>query len=111
MFRGIFGGSQVAAVVPEEAKAKQAAGALVIDVREPSEWRAGHIAGATLISLGTLAQRMHELPRDREIVVVCQSGARSASASRALQAAGFTRVYNLSGGMLAWSRQKLPVAR
>lgn len=85
-------------------------GPLVLDVREPDEFRGGHISGARHIPLGSLKQRMHALPRGREIVCVCRSGSRSRSAVSQLAAAGFQAV-NLRGGMLAWSGAGLPVRR
>jgi sulfur dioxygenase len=76
----------------------------IVDVREPDEYVGplGHIRGAKLIPLGTLASRLDELPRDRPLVMVCRSGARSAQATLLLQKSGFDRVANLNGGMLRW---------
>ena len=85
-------------------------GPLILDVREPAEYRSGHIPGAKLIPLGGLAQQMQGLPRGREIVCVCRSGNRSRSAVRQLTAAGY-RAVNLRGGMLAWSGAKLPLRK
>jgi rhodanese-related sulfurtransferase len=82
----------------------------LLDVREPEEYRQGHIAGSKLIPLGQLQQRLPELPRDREIICVCHSGSRSSSATRALASAGYSAV-NLRGGMLGWSRAGLPVQK
>jgi len=87
----------------------QQAGDLVLDVREPSEWVAGHIARATLIPLGYLPGRLAELPRDRTIVVVCHSGNRSAQGRDILRQAGFTSVTSMAGGMTAWLAAGLPV--
>ncbi len=83
----------------------------LVDVREPDEFVGplGHIRGARLIPLGQLAGRLDELPRDRPLVVVCRSGARSAQATLALQRAGFARVANLGGGMLRWRAEGHPV--
>lgn len=85
--------------------------ARVVDVREPNEYVGplGHIKGATLIPLGQLAGRAGELPKDRPIVAVCRSGGRSAQATTILQKAGFEKVANLTGGMLRWNEEKLPV--
>jgi len=83
---------------------------LVIDVRQPEEFRLGHIAGAKLIPLGELRKHMSELPQGREIVCVCASGNRSNSAARTLAKAGYT-VFDMQGGMLAWRRAKLPVQK
>lgn len=76
----------------------------VVDVREPDEFShgLGHIEGALLLPLGQLEARIGELPRDRPIVTVCRSGARSARAAAMLGKAGFAEVANLSGGMLRW---------
>ena len=71
---------------------------LVLDVREPSEYAVGHIAGSTLIPLHQLSARMSELPKDREIICVCASGSRSSSAARRLMSNGYI-VFNVSGGM------------
>jgi sulfur-carrier protein adenylyltransferase/sulfurtransferase len=75
----------------------------VLDVREPHEWDIVHIEGATLIPLGRLPHEVHRLDSTRDIVVQCRSGARSASATEFLLGAGFTRVRNLEGGILAWA--------
>jgi sulfur-carrier protein adenylyltransferase/sulfurtransferase len=75
----------------------------LIDVREPNEWDIGHIPGARLIPLGDFPAAIWTLSRTRDIVVQCRSGARSGKAVRQLQAAGFTRVKNLAGGILRWS--------
>jgi adenylyltransferase/sulfurtransferase len=75
----------------------------LIDVREPHEWDIAHIPGARLIPLGNLPAAVPSLDRTRDIAVHCRSGARSGRAVRLLQAAGFTRVRNLAGGILRWS--------
>jgi adenylyltransferase/sulfurtransferase len=74
----------------------------VLDVREPNEYQICRIEGSTLIPLGELASRTAELDRDRDIVVHCKMGGRSAKAVALLQERGFTRVRNLKGGILAW---------
>jgi glyoxylase-like metal-dependent hydrolase (beta-lactamase superfamily II)/rhodanese-related sulfurtransferase len=83
----------------------------VLDVREPDEFTGplGHIAGATLIPLGGLAERVQELARDRPVVAVCRAGGRSAQATIILQQAGFAEVANLAGGMLRWRAEGHPV--
>jgi molybdopterin/thiamine biosynthesis adenylyltransferase/rhodanese-related sulfurtransferase len=75
----------------------------LIDVREPFEFEIARINGATLIPLGEIAERAEELKREQPIVVHCHSGRRSAQAVRLLQQRGFTNVYNLEGGIDAWS--------
>ena len=83
---------------------------LVVDVRQPDEFRQGHISGAKLIPLGELRKRMKELPQGREIICVCASGNRSSSAAKLLAKEGYT-VFDLQGGMLAWRHAKLPVQK
>lgn len=111
VFRSLFKQPQVPEVSAGEARARQEAGAAIVDVREPDEWREGHIPGAVHIPLGSLASRLGELDPNQEIVTVCRSGSRSAQAAELLQQAGYRRASSLAGGMLAWSRQSLPVAR
>ena len=91
-------------------KLKDAKRPLVIDVRQPEEYRNGHIAGAKLIPLGELKARMQELPKDKEIVCICASGGRSSSATKMLVDAGFTAI-NMNGGMFNWQRAGLPVKK
>jgi rhodanese-related sulfurtransferase len=83
---------------------------LIIDVRRADEYRTGHIMGAKLIPLNKLSSRMKELPQNREIVCVCASGNRSASATRMLVKAGYNAV-NMKGGMNAWRHASLPVKK
>jgi len=87
--------------------------ALVLDVREESEFHSGHILGAKLIPLIKLKERIGELERfrDKPIVVVCRSGNRSATATALLGNREFGQVYNLTGGMMAWQKADLPVER
>ena len=84
---------------------------LVLDVREPQEFAAGHVPGALLIPLGQLAARVGELPQDTPLYVICRSGNRSVTASEILVAAGKRDVRNVEGGMIAWQRAGLPVNR
>lgn len=70
----------------------------VLDVREIHEYRAGHIEGAKLIPLDTLAHRTHELKRDDEILVICRSGNRSTEAAQILEQRGFYNVWSVEGG-------------
>ena len=95
-------------VGPQEAHDLVQAGAVLLDVREDSEWRAGHAPGARHIPLGDLDRGIDALPRDREVVVVCRSGGRSARATAILARAGVEAV-NLNGGMRAWAAAGLAV--
>lgn len=87
--------------------------ALILDVREESEYKSGHILNAKWIPLGRLNDRIGELERYREqaVVVVCRSGQRSASACVTLGKKGFTQAYNLSGGVNAWQKSNLPLEK
>jgi rhodanese-related sulfurtransferase len=93
--------------VPEAARLRDA-GAFVLDVREPAEWASFHLAGATLIPLGSLSSRLNEVPRDKPVVVVCRTGHRSLQGRDILLQAGFTQVTTMTGGLTAWQDQGLP---
>jgi rhodanese-related sulfurtransferase len=100
--------------LPSEITVAQAAemqknGAFVLDVREPSEWAAAHIQGATLIPLGSLASRLNEVPKNRQVVVYCHSGNRSAQGRDILKNAGYTLVTSMAGGITQWQAQGMPV--
>lgn len=75
---------------------------VVLDVREPYEYAQGHIEGSRHIPMGSIPLRMHELPKDREIVVVCRSGSRSGVITHLLRGAGY-EARNLVGGLLGWN--------
>jgi rhodanese-related sulfurtransferase len=83
---------------------------LLLDVREPGEWAAGHAPGARHVPLGRLAHEADDLPRDRRIVAICRSGNRSGRATEALLEWGF-QVVNMEGGMQAWAAAGLPLVR
>lgn len=83
----------------------------LVDVRNRSEWEAGHLPHALHIPLGHLAARLAEIPRDRPIVVQCQSGARSAIAASHLQRLGVVDVHDLLGGFQRWSAERREVVR
>jgi rhodanese-related sulfurtransferase len=87
--------------------------AVILDVREESEFKSGYIRGAKLIPLGKLNERIGELERYREqpIVVVCRSGNRSATASALLGKKEFGQAFSLAGGMMAWQKANLPVEK
>ena len=80
----------------------------IVDVREPDEWAAGHIEGARHIPMNDVPARLGEIDRDRPVVTVCRSGARSGQVATYLAQAGFT-VHNMDGGMSTWQRQGLPI--
>jgi rhodanese-related sulfurtransferase len=95
-------------IEPQEAREAMGRGAVLLDVREPHEWKSGHAPKARHIPLGELGRRAGELPRNREILVVCRSGSRSARAAKMLSAQRGD-VANVKGGMGAWARSGLPV--
>lgn len=102
--------------LPVEIDAKTAnslrgnANVFFLDVREPNEYAAGHIAEAQLIPLGQLASRVSELPKDKTIVAVCRSGNRSGQATQYLLQQGFN-VHNMDGGMNAWQAAGYDIAK
>ncbi len=117
MFRSLFGqvmgGTAVKNITPTEVQEKldSKQPVLILDVRQPEEYSYdGHIKGSRLMPLGSLRNRLGELPRNTPIVVVCRSGARSRTACEMLMTQGFEDVSNLGGGMIAWKRAKLPHA-
>lgn len=83
----------------------------LVDVREAQEWNEGHIEGAELVPLAGLAGKSSDWPRDKPIVLVCRSGARSGRAAQQLENAGFTRVASLRGGVLAWANEGRKLVR
>jgi adenylyltransferase/sulfurtransferase len=85
-------------------------GITLVDVREPHEWEIGNLGGhgATLLPLGSLLDRMNELNTADEIVLYCRTGNRSAQALAQLRDAGFAKLWNLEGGLLAWSEDVDP---
>ena len=95
--------------VHETAEAAADGNTVVLDVREPIEWEMGHVPGAFLISLGTLRERLHELPLEAGITVICEAGIRSSSAASILQAEGFAGVVNVPEGTGGYRRAGLPL--
>ncbi len=102
IFRSLFG-SSATNLTAADAKIRIDSNQplFILDVRQPEEFRAGHIAGAKLIPLNELHTRMGELPKDTEILCVCRSGSRSGAAVGQLNSAGFSAL-NLRGGMMGW---------
>jgi len=109
-FCGVRDGAAIPDISPHELKRRMDAGERfeLIDVREPFEYEIAQIDGAKLIPLGEIAERLDELKREQPIIVHCHSGMRSAQAVRLLQQRGFAKVYNLEGGIDAWSDQVDP---
>jgi rhodanese-related sulfurtransferase len=108
------GGNPAASALPPEisvetAYSKYQSGVFVLDVRTQEEWNEFHAPNTTLIPLDQLASRVAELPRDKEIVVVCRSGNRSQQGRDILLQAGFTQVTSMAGGLTEWRAQGYPV--
>lgn len=99
--------------VPAAVAARHLDDVRLVDVRENSEFNAelGHVKGAELVPLSMVQAIAHKWDRKQPVLLVCRSGGRSAGASRILRELGFETVYNLTGGMLAWNQQGLPVER
>jgi sulfur-carrier protein adenylyltransferase/sulfurtransferase len=108
--RPATGTTDLAEITPIELKAALATShpPLVLDVRNPEEIAICRIAGSTVIPLPELPNRLEELDRSRSMVVHCKSGVRSAKAITLLQGAGFSRLTNLKGGVLAWIKEVDP---
>ena len=84
------------------------ADALLVDVREPDEWTAGHAPGAMHIPLGQLGARYTEIPHDGRVYLICRAGSRSSQAAHALAGAGWD-VVNVSDGMTGWAAAGRPM--
>lgn len=84
--------------------------AVVIDVREPEEYEAAHIAGVPLVPMGDMIDIIERLDPAKEYVFVCRSGRRSLEVAKFFQGNGFARVHNFEGGMLEWQREEYEVA-
>jgi rhodanese-related sulfurtransferase len=98
-------------VEPEHALDEVQHDALLLDVRNPSEWSAVHASGATLAPLGTLLSDASAFAKGRRILLMCASGSRSVIGASLLERAGFRSVASVCGGMLEWERRGLPVER
>jgi rhodanese-related sulfurtransferase len=103
------GSSSSSQISVAQAMDKFHSGAFILDVRTSEEWNQGHIPGSILIPLDQLPGRLSEVPRDRDMVVVCRTGVRSAQGLQILQQAGFTRAASMTGGMLAWQAAGYPI--
>jgi rhodanese-related sulfurtransferase len=95
--------------IPAVSPADVASDAYLLDVREPDEWAAGHSRGAVHLPMMELPGRLSEVPDDRDVVVICRVGARSAQVVQYLLRNGWTNVRNLDGGMHAWAAAGRPL--
>jgi len=100
-----------ASIVVAEAKKLMASrkDLLLIDVRSPQEFSQGFIAGSKNIPFIDIMEGRHALPKDKPVLLICSIGGRSFAAVQLLQEKGYTEVYNLDGGLQAWSRASLPL--
>lgn len=96
---------------PSEAVRLMNAGAEVIDIRGHDAYRAGHIVNARHIALDDLAAKAAKLDAAKPVLLYCDSGVSSARAAEVLVRAGFGEVWHLKGGLAAWKRENLPVAK
>lgn len=92
-----------------EAAARREAGALILDVRTEAEWKAAHVPGSALISLPHLADWSREVPRRREVILVCADAEQCAQAFAILRAAGIPALSRMTGGLEAWQAAGYPV--
>ena len=94
-------------ITPEQLKRQLKNGEtpFMLDVREPEEMADGVVPGSVNIPMDDVEHRLHDIPNDREVVVICHMGVRSAYIARRLKALGYDRVTNLSGGVDAWLRR------
>ena len=98
----MFGWGVKTVTVDELAEQLKQSTQVLIDVREPYEFKAGHVKGAVNVPLGQLADRLGKFDPNAETFVICQSGHRSATAARLLKRAGFASAYSVKGGTSAW---------
>lgn len=98
----LFGGGFIKNIDGTEAESLIKQGTKIIDVRTTGEFSTGHISGAANIPLNELPNHVNNLDKEEPMIVVCLSGNRSSQASEYLKSRGFKKVYNLSGGMMAW---------
>ena len=101
----MFGRNQVPAVGADDVPTE----AYLLDVRESDEWAAGHAPDAHHMPMMEIPARLDEIPVDRDVVVVCRVGARSAQVVSYLQSLGRSNARNLDGGMRAWARAGRPM--
>lgn len=114
VYQSVRGGSASQNVSPMQATLMiNREDALIIDVRDPAEFNQGHIPNARHIPLKELMSRQEELRSqpERPIIINCHSGGRSIDACMQLRKAGFTKVFNLEGGLAAWQQAGQPVTR
>jgi rhodanese-related sulfurtransferase len=110
LFSQLFNKPAIEQVEPAQVQTllSQSPRPFLLDVRNPDEYKQGHVAGAKLIPLPELSAKLSQIPKDQVVICVCASGSRSSAAARQLSSQGY-RVSNLRGGMSSWVRSGLPV--
>ncbi|KRF01100.1 sulfurtransferase [Paenibacillus sp. Soil766] len=101
-FAGVKGLRNLSPEQFQEALAADKHKQVLIDVREPGEWKQGYITGAVNIPLSAMGRRLAEIPKDRPIYLYCRSGMRSKQAARILRRNGFSELSHLKGGIMSW---------
>ncbi|GAC1357483.1 MAG: rhodanese-like domain-containing protein [Ktedonobacteraceae bacterium] len=112
MLQRLFGKSNVPSVTAPEAwtcLSEKGSNAVLVDVREPGEYKGGHARGAKNIPLSQIQKRVNEVPHDRKVLLICQSGHRSMQAANFLQQQGLDKVVNVHGGTSIWRLHNLPM--
>jgi rhodanese-related sulfurtransferase len=101
-------GSAVPEISAAQAYQKYQQGVFFLDVRTQAEWDQGHLTKSTLLPLDQLPNRLAEVPKDQDVVVVCRSGVRARQGASILRNAGYTRAVSMTGGLLAWKAAGYP---
>lgn len=109
--RGNKGGGFKEVTVQQAQEMLKSGEAVLIDVREPYEYTEIHAKDARLMPLSTFPQHLNEIPQDKDVLLICRSGARSGQAAMIASQAGLTRLYNVQGGTLSWVQAKLPTEK
>ncbi len=114
MFDRLFGrpAGSVPNISPRDAWERYSASngdAVLIDVREVGEFARGHAKGARNVPLSQLSRRIKEIPANKDVLLICQSGNRSMQAAHVLKSQGYERVSNISGGTAVWRMSQLPM--
>jgi rhodanese-related sulfurtransferase len=106
----LFNQSAINQVDPAQVKTmiSQSPRPFLLDVRTPGEYKQGHVSGAELIPLAELSTKQSRIPKERDVICICESGSRSSVAARQLSSLVY-KVSNMRGGMLCWVRDGLPV--
>ena len=109
-FSQLFGQSAIPQIEPVQLQAlvSKTPMPFLLDVRTPQEYNEEHIQGAELIPLSDLSNMLNRVPKDQEVICICQSGSRSSVAAQNLKSLGY-KVSNLRGGMDIWVRAGLPI--